>query len=52
MSVVLDFPANIPASRAWMRSSFEAADCGHKLHQPLRRPLARGGFRHHRSSPV
>jgi len=32
LSVVLDFPANTPASRAWMRSLFEEAGCGHQLH--------------------
>jgi predicted kinase len=32
MSVVLDFPANTPASRAWMRSVFEAAGAPHQLH--------------------
>lgn len=32
ISVVLDFPANTPASRAWMRSLIEAADCRHELH--------------------
>jgi predicted kinase len=31
-SVVLDFPANTPASRAWMRSLFEGARCAHQLH--------------------
>jgi predicted kinase len=32
VSVVLDFPANTPASRAWMRTLFEKADCMHQLH--------------------
>lgn len=32
MSVVLDFPANTLASRAWMRSVFEQAGCAHRLH--------------------
>ncbi len=32
MSVVLDFPANTLASRAWMRSLFEEARCAHQLH--------------------
>ncbi len=32
LSVVLDFQANTPAARAWMRSLFEAADAGHALH--------------------
>ena len=32
LSVVLDFPANTPASRAWMRTLFEAAGCAHRLH--------------------
>ena len=32
MSVVLDFPANTLASRAWMRSLFEEAGCAHRLH--------------------
>ena len=32
MTVVLDFPANTPASRAWMRTLFEAAECRHTLH--------------------
>lgn len=32
MTVVLDFPANTPASRAWMRTLFETAECTHKLH--------------------
>lgn len=30
--VVLDFPANTPASRAWVRSVFEAAGARHALH--------------------
>ncbi len=32
LSVVLDFPANTPASRQWMRSLFERADADHRLH--------------------
>ena len=32
LSVVLDFPANTPANRQWMRSLFEAAGAGHRLH--------------------
>lgn len=32
MSVVLDFPANTLASRAWMRTLFEEAGCAHRLH--------------------
>ncbi|WP_316180113.1 ATP-binding protein [Bradyrhizobium sp. SZCCHNRI1009] len=32
VSVVLDFPANTPASRAWMRGLFEAAGAPHQLH--------------------
>jgi predicted kinase len=32
MSLVLDFPANTPASRAWMRGLSEAAECAHRLH--------------------
>ena len=32
LSVVLDFPANTPASRAWMRTLFEGAGCAHRLH--------------------
>lgn len=32
VSVVLDFPANVPAARAWMRSIFEAANAMHVLH--------------------
>lgn len=32
LSVVLDFPANTPVIRAWMRSLFEEARCGHQLH--------------------
>lgn len=31
-SVVLDFPANTPAVRQWMRGLFEAAGADHKLH--------------------
>lgn len=32
LSVVLDFPANTPAVRSWMRSLFEAAGSDHRLH--------------------
>lgn len=32
LSVVLDWPANTRASRAWMRSIFEAAASAHQLH--------------------
>lgn len=32
MSVVLDYPANTLANRAWMRSIFEAAGAAHQLH--------------------
>ncbi|WP_315721183.1 MULTISPECIES: ATP-binding protein [unclassified Bradyrhizobium] len=32
VSVVLDFPANTLASRAWMRGLFEAARVPHQLH--------------------
>lgn len=32
ISVVLDFPANTIASRAWMRTLFEAAGVAHQLH--------------------
>lgn len=32
LSVVLDFPANTPASRQWMRSLFEGAGANHQLH--------------------
>lgn len=32
MSVVLDYPANTLANRAWMRSIFEAARVAHQLH--------------------
>jgi len=32
LSVVLDFPANTPASRQWMRSLFERAGASHQLH--------------------
>jgi predicted kinase len=32
LSVVLDWPANTVASRAWMRGVFEAAGAAHKLH--------------------
>lgn len=32
VSVVLDFPANTPASRAWMRTLFEGAGVAHRLH--------------------
>lgn len=32
LSIVLDFPANTPASRQWMRSLFERAGVPHQLH--------------------
>lgn len=32
LSVVLDFPANTPGSRARMRALFEEAGCAHQLH--------------------
>jgi predicted kinase len=32
VSVVLDFPANTPSIRAWMRTVFEAAGADHHLH--------------------
>ncbi len=32
LSLVLDFPANTPGSRAWMRTLFEDARCAHRLH--------------------
>ena len=32
VSVVLDFPANTLANRAWMRTIFEAAESAHQLH--------------------
>ena len=32
LSVVLDFPANTPESRAWMRTVFQEADAAHRLH--------------------
>lgn len=32
VSVVLDFPANTLASRAWMRDLVQSAACGHQLH--------------------
>lgn len=32
MSVVLDFPANTAADRAWMRGLFELAGAEHRLH--------------------
>ncbi|CAN5297207.1 ATP-binding protein [soil metagenome] len=32
LSVVLDFPANTPASRQWMRSLFERAGVSYQLH--------------------
>lgn len=32
LSIVLDFPANTPVSRAWMRSLFDQAECAHQLH--------------------
>ncbi len=32
LSVVLDFPANTPGQRQWMRQIFEAAGATHELH--------------------
>ena len=32
LSVVLDFPANTPGQRQWMRQIFEAAGAAHELH--------------------
>lgn len=32
LSVVLDFPANTVANRAWMRGIIEKTDCSHTLH--------------------
>lgn len=32
LSVVLDFPANVPEARRWIRSIFEAAGADHVLH--------------------
>ncbi|KMO44390.1 cell division protein ZipA [Methylobacterium tarhaniae] len=32
LSVVLDFPANTPESRAWMRTVFREAEAAHQLH--------------------
>lgn len=32
ISVVMDFPANVPAARLWMRSIFDAANANHLLH--------------------
>jgi len=32
LSVVLDFPANTPAHRQWMRGLFEGAGAAHRLH--------------------
>ncbi|WP_334190732.1 AAA family ATPase [Noviherbaspirillum sp.] len=32
ISVVLDFPANVPASRTWIRDIFESANAEHVLH--------------------
>jgi predicted kinase len=32
VSVVLDFPANTPSTRAWMRTVFEGAGADHCLH--------------------
>jgi predicted kinase len=32
ISVVLDFPGNIPSQRQWFRSIFEAAKANHVLH--------------------
>lgn len=32
ISVVLDFPGNVPSQRQWFRSIFEVADVNHVLH--------------------
>ena len=32
LSVVLDFPANTPLTRGWMRGIFEEAKAAHELH--------------------
>jgi predicted kinase len=32
VTIVLDFPANTPSTRAWMRSLFEQAAVPHRLH--------------------
>lgn len=32
LSVVLDFPANVPVTRGWIRSIFERAEANHLLH--------------------
>jgi predicted kinase len=32
VSVVLDFPANVPVARAWVRDIFESANVAHVLH--------------------
>ena len=32
LSVVLDYPANVPQARAWVRHMFEAAGANHVLH--------------------
>ena len=32
LSIVLDFPANTPGQRQWMRQIFEAAGAAHELH--------------------
>lgn len=32
LSVVLDFPGNVPSQRAWFRTLFEAAGADHVLH--------------------
>lgn len=32
VSVVMDFPANVPVARLWVRSIFEAANANHLLH--------------------
>jgi predicted kinase len=32
LSVVLDFPGNVPSQRQWFRSIFEAAKVDHRLH--------------------
>lgn len=33
LSVVLDFPANTPESRAWMRTIVQEAEAAHQLHE-------------------
>ena len=32
LSVVMDFPANVPAARLWIRGIFEGANANHLLH--------------------